>query len=105
VVELEEEILRLEASTAVLQKTIDSSAEAVISLCRVLDLNIEDYNLLKDGNNSLLAERNTLHEQVADLDSELAGVKASTVRDIATLEAKVVSVEARAVDDVAATDK
>jgi hypothetical protein len=42
VAELEEEKSCLEASTAELQKTIDSSVEAVISLHRAFDLSIED---------------------------------------------------------------
>jgi hypothetical protein len=48
--------------TAELQKTIGSSAKAVVSLHRALDLDIEEYNLLRDGNNSLLAGRNTLRD-------------------------------------------
>jgi hypothetical protein len=88
--------LRLEASNAELQKIVfHSSAQTIISLRRALDLNIEDYNLLRDGNNSLLAERNTLYDRVADLESELAEVSVSAARGISALEAKVVCTEAR----------
>jgi hypothetical protein len=89
VAELDEENSRLKASAAELQKTIDSSTEAVTVLRRALDERIEDYEPLKNGNDSLLAERNTLRDQVADLESVLAKVKTSAAGDISALEARV----------------
>jgi chromosome segregation ATPase len=105
VAELEEENSQLKTSTVELQKSVESSTEAVTSLWQALEAGIKDYELLKDGENSLLAERNTLHDRVADLESELAEAKTSTAKDITALEAKVVSVEAHAMDDVAAVEK
>jgi predicted trehalose synthase len=66
---------------------------------------IEDYELLKDGNSSLLVECNALQDRVADVESELAGAKTSAAKGIAVQEAKVVSVEARVMDDVATVEK
>jgi vacuolar-type H+-ATPase subunit D/Vma8 len=88
-----------------LQESFDKSAEAVISLRQTLNGAIDDYELLKDGNSNLLAERNALRDQVTDLKSELATAKVSSAKDIAALEAKVVSVEAHVVEEVAAGEK
>jgi hypothetical protein len=41
-----------------MQKTIDSSSEAMTLLRRELDDELENYELLKIGNDSLLEERN-----------------------------------------------
>jgi hypothetical protein len=73
VAKLEEENSQLKVST------VDSSAEAVTVLRRALDEGIEDYELLTNGNESLLAECDTLWDQVVDLESELAKVKTSCV--------------------------
>jgi uncharacterized protein YlxW (UPF0749 family) len=66
VAELDEENSRLKASAAELQKTIDSSTEAVTVLWRAF-----------------------LRDQVADLESVLAKVKTSAAGDISALEARV----------------
>jgi hypothetical protein len=49
-------------STVKLQKSVDSSTEAITSLWQALEAGIEDYELLKDGNKILLAEHNTLQD-------------------------------------------
>jgi hypothetical protein len=46
---------------------------------------IEDYDLLMEGNKSLLAERNALRERSEYLESKLMKAHASTVEDIAAL--------------------
>jgi vacuolar-type H+-ATPase subunit D/Vma8 len=80
----------------------DKSDEAVVLLWQELDEAIKDYDLLKDGNNSLLAECHALRVQVSDLKSEFAMAKASAAENITSLEAKVVSAEARVMDEVVA---
>jgi hypothetical protein len=59
---------------------------------------VEDYNLLLEGNNSLLAEHNELRYHSEDLESKLAEVCSSAVEDIAALEAIIRSAEAHSVD-------
>jgi hypothetical protein len=105
VVELVEENARLKGSSVELQRSVDSSTEAVISLQQKLEAGIEDYELLRDGNNSLLVECNALQDQVIDLESKLAEDKARAAKDIAALEVKVVSAEARAMDEAASGEK
>jgi chromosome segregation ATPase len=95
---LEEENLHLWASPTELQRSADRSTKAVVVLRWELDNAIGDYDVLKDGKDSLLAERNVLRDQATDLESELAKVKA----DAAALKAKVASGEAHGVDDAAA---
>jgi chromosome segregation ATPase len=77
VTELDEENSQMKASIAELQKFVDNSTEVVTSLRQAREAGIEDYELLKDGNSSLLVERNALQDRAADLESELAGAKTS----------------------------
>jgi hypothetical protein len=44
---------------------------------------LEDYDLVMEGNKSLLAERNTLHECSEDIESELMKAHASAAENIA----------------------
>jgi uncharacterized membrane-anchored protein YhcB (DUF1043 family) len=76
VAELEEENAQLKASKAEMQKTVDSSSEVVTMLRRELDKEIQIYELLNNGNDSLLEERNNAQYRVANLESEeMAAVK------------------------------
>jgi FtsZ-binding cell division protein ZapB len=84
IVELEEENSRLKGS-------VDDSIETITVLRCSVDAEIEEYNLLMDGNKSLRTEHDTLHEHCEDLGSELAKVHASAVEDVATLEASIKS--------------
>jgi hypothetical protein len=92
----------LQTFTAELWESVDRSAKAVVSLWQTLIGLIVDYELLKDGNNILLVERDALRDQVADLDSELVIAKASAIEDIAALEAKDAALEAHAADEALA---
>jgi hypothetical protein len=96
---------RLKASEAEMQKTIDNSSEVITLMRRELNEEIDNYDLLKSGNDTLLEERNTLWYQVVDLESELAKVKMSATENISALEVRLAIVEARAVDDSAAAEK
>jgi hypothetical protein len=51
---------RLKASEAEMQKTIDNSSEVITLMRRELNEEIDNYDLLKSGNDTLLEERNTL---------------------------------------------
>jgi hypothetical protein len=58
-------------------------------LQRSLDAGVEDYELLMEGNKSLLVASDTLRDHDADLEPELAEARARAAKDIAALEAKV----------------
>jgi hypothetical protein len=64
----------------------------------------KDYDLLFEGNKSLLAERNDFRYCCEDLRGELAEAHSGAKKHIAYLEAKVKSAEAN-IADVAATDE
>jgi hypothetical protein len=70
-----------------------------------VDAGLEDYELLMNGNKSLLAEHDALHERSEDLESELMKARASAAEDIAAFEARIKSAEAHAVDVAAAGEK
>jgi hypothetical protein len=52
--ELEEANMKLKTSNAEMQKTVDCSSEVVTLLWHELDEEIENYKLLRIGNESLL---------------------------------------------------
>jgi malate synthase len=58
VVALEKKNSQLKASNTKMQKTIDNSNETITVLRRAQDEEIENYELLKHGNDSLLDECN-----------------------------------------------
>jgi hypothetical protein len=88
-----------------LQGSVDSSAETITTLERTVAMGVEDYDLLMEGNKSLLAECDVLHERSENLDFELMKARASAAEDIAALEARVKSAEARIMDVTAAGKK
>jgi hypothetical protein len=102
---LEEENSRLKASTAGLHESVDKSAKVVVSLRWMLNGALDDFELLKGGNNSLLVERDSLRDQVTDLDSELVTAKVRVTENIPALEARVASAEAPAADEAVAGEK
>jgi predicted nucleic acid-binding Zn-ribbon protein len=95
----------LQVLSAELRESANKSTETVVTLRRELDKAIEDYNLLMDGNTSVLVERNTLRDRATDHESELANVKAAAAADVATLKAKISFAEAHVVDNAAAAEK
>jgi hypothetical protein len=74
-------------------------------LRRELNEEIENYELLNNGNDSLLEERNNVRFRVADLESEVAKVRARVAEDIFALEARLAAAEVRAMEDSAAAEK
>jgi hypothetical protein len=84
-------IVELEAKKNTLQRDVDNG--------------IEGYDLLLEGNKSLLAERDDFCYCCEDLQVELAVVRSDAKKKIADLEVKVESVEARSVDVVAAGER
>jgi phosphoribosylaminoimidazole carboxylase (NCAIR synthetase) len=96
---------QLMVSEAKMQKTIDYSSEVVTLLRRELNEEIENYELLKNGNDSLLEERNNVRFRVADLESEVAKVRARVAEDIFALEARLAAAEVRAMEDSTAAEK
>jgi hypothetical protein len=102
---LEETNVQLKASEVEMRNNGDKSGEVVALLSCQLEEELENYDLMKCGNDSLLVEGNTFRDRVANLESELAETKTSVAGDVPALEAKVASIEARFMDDAAAVDK
>jgi hypothetical protein len=74
-------------------------------LQRYVDAGVEDYNLLMEGNKSLLPEHNELCHRSDDMESKLAKVRSSAEEGIAGLEAKIRSVKDHNVDLASAGEK
>jgi hypothetical protein len=70
-----------------------------------MDAGIEDYDLLMEGNKSLLLECNALCEHFEDMESELTKAHASAAENNAAMEARIKSVEAHTMDEAAAGEK
>jgi uncharacterized protein YydD (DUF2326 family) len=98
-------IADLEAENSCLKATTTESAETIDMLQRSVDSGIEDYNLLQEGNKSLLGEHNELCYHTEDLEAELAKVHADAIEDIAALETKIESAEAHSGDVAPAGEK
>jgi chromosome segregation ATPase len=105
IAELKEANTRLDGSNAVMHLTVSRSSEAVSTLRRELDVELENYELLRLGNTHLLNERNEARSQVTDLEPKLAEMKASAAKDTATLEAKFAQMETHIAENSNATEK
>jgi hypothetical protein len=88
---LRQRIAKLEAEKNTVQHTVENGNE--------------DYDLLLEGNKSLLAERNNFHYRCEDLRAELMEVRSSTEKQITDLEAEVKSAEAHSTDVAGAGEK
>jgi hypothetical protein len=66
---------------------------------------IEDYDLLMEGNKSLLVERNALRERSEYLESKLMKAHASTVEDIAALGVRIKFAKAHTIEVAGAGEK
>jgi hypothetical protein len=101
---LRKRIAVLEADNSHLNATTAKSAETISTLQQVMDNGVKDYNLLMEGNKSLLAEHNDFSYHCEDLKAELAKVRSDAEKRTADLEAKVKATKAHSVD-VATTDE
>jgi hypothetical protein len=70
-----------------------------------VDIGIEDYNLLLEGNKSLLTEHNELSYRSEDLESELMKVHSNAAEDFTALKVKIRSVDAHSVNVAAVGEK
>jgi BMFP domain-containing protein YqiC len=102
---LRKRIVELEAENSWLKAATAESYETIDMLQRSVYAGIEDYNLLQEGNKSLLTEHNELHYHPEGLESVLAKVRSSAAEDIAALEARIRSAEAHSVDVAATSEK
>jgi hypothetical protein len=59
-----------------------------------VDNGVDDYNLLLEGNKSLLAERNDFHYRCEDLKDELAEAHYDAQKKTTDLESRVRAAEA-----------
>jgi hypothetical protein len=83
-----EAIIAEDSRASLHQRIAELKAEKEM-LQRVVDNGIEDYDLLLEGNKSLLAERDDFHYCCEDLQAELVVVCSGAKMKIADLEAKV----------------
>jgi hypothetical protein len=90
-VSLHEHIAELVAETNTLQRAVENG--------------IEDYDLLLEGNKSLLAQCDDFRYHCDDLRAELVEVRSGSKEQIADLEAKVEFAEAHSTDVAAAGEK
>jgi hypothetical protein len=97
-------IAELEAENSRLKDATVESVETIGTLQRTVDNGVNDYNLLLEGNKSLLVERNDFRYRCEDLKAKLAEAHSDAQKKVADLEARVRVVEAHSVD-VAATDE
>jgi hypothetical protein len=102
---LHKRIAKLEAENSQLKATTAESAETIGMLQRAMDNRVEDYNLLMEGNKSLLAERNDINYRCVDLKIELAEVHSDSEKKTADLEVRVKTAEAHSVDVATAGEK
>jgi hypothetical protein len=93
--------MELEADNSQLEAIAAESTEAISMLHGTVNAGIEDYELLMDGNKSLLAECDDFRYHSEDLQAELAEVCSDAKKIIAILESKVKSTDGHS-DDVAA---
>jgi hypothetical protein len=98
------ETIITEDSGASLRQRIAELEAQKNTLQHVVDNGIEDYDMMLEGNKSLLAECDDFRFCCEDLQVELVEVHSDAKKQIADLEAKVESAEAHSVD-IAATDE
>jgi hypothetical protein len=70
-----------------------------------VDNGVNNYNLLMEGNKSLLAERNDFRYRCEDLKAELAEVHSDAEKRTANLEVRVKAAKAHNIDVAAAGEK
>jgi uncharacterized protein YlxW (UPF0749 family) len=87
-------IAELEAENSRLKDVAAESAETIDTLQRAVDNGVDDYNLLLEGNKSLLAERNDFHYRCEDLKDELAEAHYDAQKKTTDLESRVRAAEA-----------
>jgi hypothetical protein len=97
-------ITELKVENSYLKASAVESAETIDMLLNSVYSGIEDYDLLQEGNKSLLAECDEMRYHCEDLESALVRVCSSAVKDIAALESRIRSVVAYSME-VAATCK
>jgi hypothetical protein len=97
-------ITELKVENSYLKASAVESAETIDMLLNSVYSGIEDYDLLQEGNKSLLAECDEMRYHCEDLESALVRVCSSAVKDIAALESRIRSVMAYSME-VAATGK
>jgi hypothetical protein len=98
-------ITELEAKNSQLKVATAESAKMIGTLQRVVDNGVDDYNLLLEGNKSLLAESNDFHYHCKDLKAELVEARSNAQWRTADLEARVRAAEAHNVDVAAIGEK
>jgi hypothetical protein len=102
---LRKRIVELETPNSRLKTTTVESAETIAMLQCAVDAGIEDYNLLLDGNKSLLVERDDFCYCCEDLGIELARVHSDAEKSAADLDSRIRSAGAHSIDVAAAGEK
>jgi hypothetical protein len=99
-----ETIITQDSGASLCQHITELEAEKNMLQCTV-ENGIEDYDLLLEGNKSLLAERDDFRYHCEDLQAELAEVCSRAKKQIADLEVKVESAEGHSAEVAAAGEK
>jgi hypothetical protein len=86
-------IVELKVENSQLKATIAESTETIGTLQRAVNNEVEDYNLLLEGNKSLVAECNDFHYRCEDLKGEVAEVFSDAEKRTINLEAWVKAAE------------
>jgi FtsZ-binding cell division protein ZapB len=95
---LRQRVAKLEVENSQLKAIVAQSAGTISMLQRAVDIGVEDYTMLMEGNKSLLAEHNDFHHHCEDLEIELVEVRSDAKKKVADLEVRVKSTEAHSVD-------
>jgi hypothetical protein len=99
-----ETIIAEDNGASLCQRIAELEAEKDTLQCAV-DNGIEDYDMLLEGNKSLLAEHDDIRFYCEDLQAELAEVCSDAKKQIADLEAKVESAETDSINVAAAGER
>jgi hypothetical protein len=86
---LRQRVVELKAENSQLKATAADSAGTISMLQRAVDIGVEDYTLLMEGNKRLVAERDDFHHCCEGLDAEVAEVRSYAKKKVADLEMRV----------------
>jgi hypothetical protein len=81
------------------------STETIAMLQCSVDAGIEDYNLLMEGNKSLLAERDEFRYRSSDLETEPSQVRSNAKMSVSDLETRIKSAKGHCMDAATAREK
>jgi hypothetical protein len=81
-------VAELEVEKSQLKTVAAESAGTISTLQRAVDIGVEDYTLLMEGNKCLLVERNDFRHHCEGLEVELVEFHSDTKKKVVDLEAR-----------------